>query len=34
MSPGGVGHSSVELLELRGEKVWVAGPELPSSLAR
>ena len=29
-----MGHSSVELLELRGSLSWVAGPELPVSLAR
>ena len=31
---GGVGHSSVEILELRGDKTWIAGPELPVGLAR
>lgn len=31
---GGVGHDSVEILELRGDKVWIDGPSLPDSLAR
>ena len=31
---GGVGHSSVEILELRGDKTWIDGPGLPVSLAR
>ena len=31
---GGVGHSSVEIHELRGDKQWISGPALPESLAR